>query len=136
MPAPANQGDVIQKTNNQCACITRTNVLGLTKGYVICCYDGPDASFPNEVGLFGDDYDNYWNIVTSNITGTIDITSGTTQINGTNTVFTSQLSPGDKVIIGQGGPQSCIDTVVDNTTVTLSEAYTGATLSGSNMWKL
>lgn len=136
MPHSAHKNDIIQKHNNQCASVKRTNVLGVSNGYIICCYDGPDASYPHECGLFGNNFHNNWNILESNITGTIGITTGLTQINGTSTQFTSQLSPGDKIIIGQGGPQGCIDTIPDNTTITLTSAYTGTTLTGANLWKL
>ncbi len=134
MTEPANVEDIIQHTNSQCACIMRTNVLGVNKGYSILCFDGPVATYPDKRALFGLEYDQYWSVVSPNITGTIGITTGTTQIDGTNTVFTSQLAPGDKLIVAD--KQMCVDTVVDNTTITLTEAYTGKNLSGANMWKL
>lgn len=131
---PHTNGSIVNYNTNtaQYACICRTNVLGLPDGYVIKCFDGPLYSYPNKRAIIGDDDD--WTNVNPNITGTIGITSGTTQINGTNTQFTSQVSPGDKLIIHS--TQVVVDTVPDNTTITLTEAYTGHNLSGENMWKI
>jgi len=129
-----NKGDIVGKQNGQCACVQRTNVLGLNNGYILCCYDGPNDTYPNHCAMFGEHFEQNWSMMSPNITGTIDITTGTTQINGTGTTFTSQLVGGDKLILGE--KQACIDTVVNDTTVTLTEAYTGVTLSGSNLWKL
>jgi len=129
-----NKGDIVGKQNGQYACVQRTNVLGVNNGYILCYYDGPDATYPKTTVSIGIQFEQQWSMVSPNITGTIDITTGTTQINGTGTTFTSQLVGGDKLILGE--KQACIDTVVDNTTVTLTEAYTGDTLSGSNLWKL
>ena len=134
MTLPGEVGDIIQHTDTQCACIARRNILGLEKGYALLCFDGPDFTYPHKCAVFGQEYDDDWTIVGPNITGTIGVTTGATGINGTNTVFTSQLTPGDKLIVGD--KQMCVDTVVDNTTITLTAAYTGTTLSGANMWKL
>ena len=134
MTLPGNVEDIIQHTNSQCACIMRTDLLGFTKGYSILCFDGPSASYPEKRGLFGLEYDMYWSIASPNITGTIGVTTGATGINGSGTNFTGELSPGDKLIVAD--KQMCVDTVVDNTTLTLTEAYTGKNLSGANLWKL
>lgn len=127
-------GDIIGKQNGQCACVMRCNVLGFTNGYTVCCFDGPDDTYPNMCALFESTIEESWSLMEPNITGTISITSGTTQVDGTNTLFTSQLISGDKIILGQ--KQQTVDTVVNDTTLTLTAAYTGATLTNSNMWKL
>jgi len=130
-----SNGDIVNKNDNtdQYACVCRTNVLGFTHGYVIKCFDGPLYSYPHQRAIIGDVHDD-WSHVDPNITGTIGITSGTTQINGTSTVFTSQVTAGDKLIINS--TQVVVDTVPDNTTITLTEAYTGTNLSGADMWKI
>ena len=127
-------GGIIQHSCTQCACVMRKNVLGFKNGYIICCFDGPMASNGAQTAVFGDTYLQNWQEVGPNITGTIDITTGTTALNGTNTSFTTQLSPGDKLIVGE--KQGCVDTVISDTLVSLSEPYTGTTLSGANLWKL
>lgn len=133
---PHQVNEVIQSKINtsQYAYITRKNVLGLTDGYVIKMFDGPSGSYPTKKAILGDCCMTDWQDATPNITGTIGITSGTTQINGTSTSFTAQLSPGDKLIVGEC--QHVVDTVPNDTTVTLTQEYTGVNLSGHEMWKI
>lgn len=129
-----HHGDIIGKANGQYACIMRCHVLGFTNGYTICCFDGPEDTYPHMCAVFESTIEQEWSIIEPNITGTISITTGTTQVDGTNTLFASQLVSGDKIILGE--KQVCVDTVVNETTITLTEAYTGMTLTNANMWKL
>lgn len=130
-----SKGDIIQNnTSSQCACITRTNVLGLENGYTIMCFDGPSATYGDVAASIGKAFTSDWSMASSNVTGTVGITAVTDQLLGTGTNFTGELSPGDKLILGDY--QVIIDTVDDNTTITLTASYTGATLSGADLWKL
>lgn len=62
-------------------------------------------------------------------TGTISITSGTSAVSGSGTTFTN-LSSGEFISIG--GTFYEIDTVTDNTNLTIVETYEGATVSGAS----
>lgn len=123
-------GDVIVK-NGQYGVVKRTKVLGTTDGYILQCFDGPMDTYPNKCAIFGFDG---WAIAPSNITGTIGITSGTNQIIGTNTMFTSQMTPGNKLIVCD--KQVVVDTVSSDTSLTLAEIYTGNTLINANTWNI
>lgn len=117
----------------QYAWVRRTHILGLTDGYGLKTFDGPLYTNNYKFAVFGDQH-NEWEHFDSNITGTIGITSGTTQVLGTSTNFTAQLSPGDKIVLF--GEQHYVDTVVDNTTLNLTQLYTGNNLAGVEMWKI
>ncbi len=127
-------GHIIKKQNGQYAVVCRCKVLGCTDAYIVCCFDGPDETYGCKCAVIGAEFKENWQEAEPNITGTIDITSGTTQVNGTNTMFTTQLTNGDKIILGM--KQGTIEQVVNDTTLTLTESYNGNTLSNSNMWKL
>ncbi len=125
-------GDIIKNTNNQYAVICRCNVLGTRHGYIICCFDGPNAQLGHKCAIMGSGFNN-WTDADPN-TGTISITTNTTQVTGTNTLFTSEFTVGDKIILG--GKQGTIQEIVNNTTLILTQAYTGQTLTNSNIWNI
>lgn len=61
------------------------------------------------------------------LTGTIDATNGISAITGTGTLFLKELSPDDKLVIR--GEEFTIKSVDSDTTLTLSESYSGPTLT-------
>jgi hypothetical protein len=127
-------GDVIKKSNNQYACILRSNILGFTNGYVLLCFDGPEHSFPSRCLAFDSEFKDNWSLASPNITGQIGITNGSTGLYGNGTNFTEELSPGDKLIITD--KQMCVDQIISATELTLTKKYNGKTLTNSNLWKL
>lgn len=127
-------GDIICHSNGSYACISRCHVLGFQDGYCILCFDGPTTKYPERCAIFGMECHNDWIMAEPNITGTISITSGTLQINGTDTLFTTDVSIGDKLIVGS--KQMIVDSIPDNTTILLTTIYNGETLNNSNMWNL
>ena len=61
------------------------------------------------------------------ITGTVTVTNGSTNVVGYTTSFLTEVSSGDTFFIGNDG--YIVDSVTDNTTLTLKNAYTGTTAS-------
>ena len=59
------------------------------------------------------------------LTGSLDVTNGSTTVTGTGTSFTSQLEFGDYVTLG--GVRYTVDSVIDDTTIELTESYAGST---------
>lgn len=62
--------------------------------------------------------------------GTVSITHGTSTVTGTGTTFTN-LSPGDVILLG--GLFYFIDTITNNTSLTIEATYQGTTISGQDM---
>ena len=120
--------------NGSHACVSRCNVLGFKDGYCIMCFDGVTTKYPDRCAIFGLECHTNWLIAEPNITGTISITSGTTQINGSGTTFTTEVSIGDKLIVGI--KQMLVDSILDDTTIILTTSYIGETLINSNMWNI
>ncbi len=60
-------------------------------------------------------------------TGTVTVTNGSTNVVGFTTSFLTEISAGDTFFVGNDG--YIVDSVVDNTTLTLKNAYTGTTAS-------
>lgn len=67
------------------------------------------------------------------LTGTFDLTNGSATVTGTGTSFLSQLSPNDTIKIADDIQENdyTVTAIASNTSLTLSEVFTGTTLSGS-----
>lgn len=61
------------------------------------------------------------------ITGTVTVTNGSKNVVGYTTSFLTEVTAGDTFFIGNDG--YIVDSVTDNTTLTLKDAYTGTTAS-------
>ena len=70
------------------------------------------------------------NAYESTLTGTISISNNTTVVTGSGTAFTNQVSVGDIILIGPDKIQRNVSTVTNATSLTLSSAYVGNTVSG------
>lgn len=64
------------------------------------------------------------------LSGTITATNGSDAITGVGTLFLKELSPDDSIIIS--GVDFTVESVNSNTSITLSESYTGPTVTGSS----
>jgi hypothetical protein len=118
--------DIVQLKNNtaQYACICRSKILGFSdNAYALTLFDGPIYTYGTKLAVFGDCCTTDWQTATPNLTGTISISHNSNQVNGTSTLFTSELAPGDKIIVGM--KQHVVDTITNNTTLTLTENYHG-----------
>lgn len=57
------------------------------------------------------------------LTGTFTVSNGGTSVTGSSTTFLAELSPGDDLLIGTSLTRSRIESITDNTTLVLSEAF-------------
>jgi phage tail sheath protein FI len=70
------------------------------------------------------------NAYESTLTGTISISNNTTTVTGAGTAFTNQVAVGDIILIGPDKAQRKVLTVTNATSLVLSSAYVGNTVSG------
>ena len=84
-----------------------------------------DLSFSNKVGEFGL-YIKLTKTDTFTLTGSIDPTGTNTDVPGTNTLFLSELSIGDEIVVS--GETRTISTITNNTTASVTAAW-GSDLS-------
>lgn len=68
---------------------------------------------------------------TTQLTGTLAITNGTTTVTGTNTLFSSQLTPGDYIVIR--GMSYLVQSISSNTSMVIYPEYRGTTLAGNDI---
>jgi hypothetical protein len=86
--------------------------------------------FDQQNGLFFE-YDGQvlyavWRTSTTQINGTVAVTQGQTSVTGTGSQFSSQLAPGDFIVIR--GQSYRVQTIVSDTVLYLSSEYRGSTL--------
>ena len=79
-----------------------------------------DISFSNATGEIGL-YIKLTDGATFTLTGSIDVTGTNTNVPGTNTLYTSELSVGDEIVVS--GETRTIATITSNTTATVSAAW-------------
>jgi len=89
--------------------------------------------FDQQNGLFFE-YDGQvlyavWRTSTTQINGTVSVTQGQTVVTGTGTQFSSQLVPGDFIVIR--GQSYRVQTIVSDTSLYLSNEYRGSTLASA-----
>ena len=89
--------------------------------------------FDQQNGLFFE-YDGQtlyavWRTSTNQINGTISVTQGSSAVTGTGTQFSSQVKPGDFIVIR--GQSYRVTTVASDTSMYLSPEYRGTTLAGA-----
>jgi phage tail sheath protein FI len=70
------------------------------------------------------------NAYESTLTGTISISNNTTTVTGSGTAFTNQVAVGDIILIGPDKIQRNVSSVTNATSLVLSSAYVGNTVSG------
>ena len=63
------------------------------------------------------------------VSGTVDLTNGSTTVTGTSTAFTQQVEVGDFLNIGTSVNYKVVS-IASNTSLTVTPAYTGTTVSG------
>jgi hypothetical protein len=63
------------------------------------------------------------------ISGTVSVTNGTNLVTGTNTTFSTQLNPGDYIVIR--GQSYRVVTILSNTSMYISPEYRGTTIAGA-----
>jgi len=68
---------------------------------------------------------------TTQLSGTLAITNATTTVTGTNTLFSSQLVPGDYIVIR--GMSYLVQSISSNTSMVIYPEYRGTTLAGSDI---
>ena len=90
--------DIVQKTSGQKAWVRRNQILGLTHGYVLTMFDGPDANKDDVCACVGNQFTNNWSMSTPS-TGTVSIDMNTNVITGSGTLFTSEFSVNDNICI-------------------------------------
>ena len=79
-----------------------------------------NVSFNNSVGEFG----LYIKLTDGNnfvLTGSIDVTGANTNVPGTNTLYTSELSVGDEILVS--GETRTVATITGDTTATVTAAF-------------
>lgn len=89
--------------------------------------------FDQQNGLFFE-YDGQtlyavWRNSVTQISGTVSVTQGVTAVTGTGTQFSTQLSPGDFIVIR--GQSYRVLSVASDTSLFLSNEYRGATIAGA-----
>lgn len=103
----------------------------------------------------GSDYDNFYStgvlntsqkrqnfilnlnaaVLTSNLTGTITVASGNSNVTGTSTTFTTDLVVGEKISINSSSEKYIVSAIANNTSLTLSSnVTTTATSSAFKKW--
>lgn len=70
--------------------------------------------------------------VTANLTGTVALTNGSATVTGTSTTFTTQAPVGSVLRFDGGTVGYMVDSVASDTSLTLSQLYGGATITGKN----
>ena len=70
-----------------------------------------------------------WRSSTSQINGQVSVTQGSSLVNGTNTLFTSQLTPGDFIVIR--GQSYRVLNIVNNTALNVSPEYRGTSITNA-----
>lgn len=86
-----------------------------------------DETFPYAVGALDSTQKNDDFIVTLNggvtvsLTGTVTVSSGSAVVTGSGTAFTTQLSVGDKIQITASGEIGMVQTIANNTSLTLTK---------------
>jgi hypothetical protein len=93
--------------------------------------------FDQQNGLFFE-YDGQalyavWRNSINQLNGTVATTQGTTAVTGTGTQFSTQLKPGDFIVIR--GQTYRVNTIVSDTSLYLTTEYRGSTISGALMSK-
>jgi hypothetical protein len=68
---------------------------------------------------------------TTQLTGTIAINNGATTVTGTNTLFSSQLTPGDYIVIR--GMSYLVQSISSNTAMVIYPEYRGTSLAGNDI---
>jgi len=89
--------------------------------------------FDQQNGLFFE-YDGQtlyavWRTSTNQLSGTVSVTQGSSSVTGTGTQFSSQLKPGDFIVIR--GQSYRVTTVASNISLYISPEYRGSTLAGA-----
>jgi hypothetical protein len=89
--------------------------------------------FDQQNGLFFE-YDGQtlyavWRTSTNQLSGTVSVTQGSSSVTGTGTQFSSQVKPGDFIVIR--GQSYRVTTVASDTSLYISPEYRGATLAGA-----
>ena len=89
--------------------------------------------FDQQNGLFFE-YDGQtlyavWRTSTNQINGTVSVTQGSSAVTGTGTQFSSQVKPGDFIVIR--GQSYRVTTIASDTSLYLSPEYRGSTLAGA-----
>jgi hypothetical protein len=69
------------------------------------------------------------------LTGTLAFTNGSAAVTGTSTLFTTELAVGD-YLVGPDGLIYTVSVITNNTSLTLSANYAGATVSGQTVNKV
>ena len=102
---------------------------GQYQGSVVAWYGGSTriGLFDNQNGVYFEfDGQQLWvcrRSSTYNLSGSVAVTTGSTTVTGTNTLFSKQLVPGDFVTIK--GMSYRVNTVTSDTTLTITPAYRG-----------
>ena len=68
---------------------------------------------------------------TTQLTGTLAISNGATTVTGTNTLFSSQLNPGDYIVIR--GMSYLVQSISSDTSMVIYPEYRGTTLAGNDI---
>ena len=68
---------------------------------------------------------------TTQLTGTLAITNGATTVTGTNTLFSSQLNPGNYIVIR--GMSYVVQSISSDTSMVIYPEYRGTTLAGNDI---
>jgi hypothetical protein len=68
---------------------------------------------------------------TTQLSGTLAISNGATTVTGTNTLFSSQLNPGDYIVIR--GMSYLVQSISSDTSMVIYPEYRGTTLAGSDI---
>ncbi|MBP7339645.1 LamG-like jellyroll fold domain-containing protein [Niveispirillum sp.] len=63
-------------------------------------------------------------------TGTVSVTFGQTAVTGVGTTWAANVTVGDMLLIGEGGPAAFVGAVVSDTALTLESAWPGASAAG------
>lgn len=69
------------------------------------------------------------NAFESTLSGNIAITSNTTTVTGNNTAFTTEVTPGDILVLGAEKREHSVASVTNATSLTLDQRYTGNTIT-------
>lgn len=68
------------------------------------------------------------------LSGTVFVSNGSTSVTGTGTSFLNDLSPNDEIRFNESGSFFTVESVSNDTTLTLTEEYNGSTLSAANLY--
>jgi hypothetical protein len=116
-------GDIVRliETPEQLGYVCRTSLLGSCCSFGICPFEGP--VYPAGLGMKGifGPRTFEWELDTSELTGTVSTTKNSSTVQGTGTLFTTEYSVSDKIIVGMW--EKVIVSIESDTELTVDTVY-------------